>query len=245
VRVGNSAAGQLQLDIYGELMDSVCLYNKYGCPIGYDLWDALGRQLDGLEKHWQLPDDGIRESRGGRHRSTYSALMMWVAFERAMRIDRQRGLPAPIARWRDIANCSYQAVQREGWSPERRAYVQYFGGTTLDASLLVMPLVKFAGPTDPRFPATLDRIGEELVSDNLVRRYEPDGSEGLPGSEGTFNLCSFRYVEALTRTGRIDEGRYVFEKMLATPTTWACSPRRSARPARRWATSRRPSPTSR
>jgi GH15 family glucan-1,4-alpha-glucosidase len=214
VRVGNSAAGQLQLDIYGELMDSVYLYNKYGCPIGYELWEALGRQLDWLEKHWQLPDDGIWESRGGRRRSTYSALMTWVAFERAIRIGRQRGLPAPIAHWRDMANSSYQAVQRDGWSPERRAYVQYLGGTTLDASLLVMPLVKFAGPRDPRFLATLDRIGEELVSDSLVRRYEPDGSDGLPGSEGTFNLCSFWYVEALTRAGRIAEGRYIFEKML-------------------------------
>ena len=98
MRAGNSAAGQLQLDIYGELMDSACLYNKYGRPVGYDLWEALGRQLDGPEKHWQRPDDGIRESPGGRHRSTYSALMMWVAFERAIRIDRQRGLPAPTAR---------------------------------------------------------------------------------------------------------------------------------------------------
>jgi GH15 family glucan-1,4-alpha-glucosidase len=105
-------------------------------------------------------------------------------------------------------------TQRDGWSPDRRAYVQHLGGTTLDASLLVMPLVKFAGPSDPRFLATLDRIGEELVSDSLVRRYEPDGSDGLPGSEGTFNLCSFWYVEALTRAGRIAEGRYVFEKML-------------------------------
>jgi GH15 family glucan-1,4-alpha-glucosidase len=214
VRVGNWAAGQLQLDIYGELMDSVYLYNKYGRPIGYDLWEVLGRQLDWLEKHWQLPDDGIWESRGGRHRSTYSALMTWVAFERAIRIARQRGLPAPIAHWWDIANSSYQAVQREGWSPDRRAYVRYLGGTALDASLLVMPLIKFAGPGDPRFLATLDRIGEELASDSLVRRYEPDGFDGLPGSEGTFNLCSFWYVEALTRAGRIGKGRYVFEKML-------------------------------
>ena len=214
VRVGNSAAGQLQLDIYGELMDSVYLYNKYGSPIGYDLWEALRRQLDWLEKHWQLPDDGIWESRGGQRRSTYSAVMTWVAFERAIRIGRQRGLPAPIAHWRDVANASYEAVQREGWSPDRRAYVQHLGGTRLDASLLVMPLVKFAGPGDPRFVSTLDRISEELVSDSLVRRYETDGSDGLPGSEGTFNLCSFWYVEALTRAGRIPEARYVFEKML-------------------------------
>jgi GH15 family glucan-1,4-alpha-glucosidase len=214
VRVGNSATGQLQLDIYGELMDSVYLYNKYGRTIGYDLWDALGRQLDWLEKHWQLPDAGIWESRGGRHRNTYSALMTWVAFERAIRVARQRGLPAPVARWRDIADSAYLTVQRQGWSPDRRAYVQHLGGTTLDASLLVMPLVKFAGPSDPRFLATLDRIGEELVTDSLVRRSQSSSSDRLPGSEGTFNLCSFWYVEALTRAGRIKEGRYIFEKML-------------------------------
>ncbi len=214
MRVGNSAAGQLQLDIYGELMDSVYLYNKYGRPIGYDLWEALRRQLDWLEKHWQLPDDGIWESRGGRHRSTYSAVMTRVAFERAIRIARQRGLPAPTSRWRDAADMAYKTVQREGWNPDRRACAQHLGGTTLDASLLVMPLVKFAGPGDPRFLSTLARISEELVTDSLVRRYELDGSDGLPGSEGTFNLCSFWYVEALTRAGRIAEGRYVFEKML-------------------------------
>jgi GH15 family glucan-1,4-alpha-glucosidase len=214
VRVGNSAAGQLQLDIYGELMDSVYLYNKYGQPIGYELWEALGRQLDWLEKNWRQPDDGIWESRGGRRRNTYSALMTWVAFERATRITRQRGLPGPVSRWREAADAAYHAVQRQGWSPDRGAYAGQLDGTTLDASVLVMPLVKFAGPSDPRFVSTLDRIGEELASDSLVRRYEPDGSDGLPGSEGTFNLCSFWYVEALTRAGRVAEGRYVFEKML-------------------------------
>jgi GH15 family glucan-1,4-alpha-glucosidase len=215
VRVGNSAAGQLQLDIYGELMDSVYLYNKYGRPIGYDLWDALGRQLDWLEKHWQLPDAGIWESRGSRHRNTYSGVMTWVAFERATRVARQRGLPAPVARWRDIADSAYLTVQRQGWSPDRRAYVQNLGGgKTLDASLLVMPLVKFVGPNDPRFLATLDRIGEELVSDSLVRRNQSNSSDRLHGSEGTFNMCSFWYVEALARAGRIKEGRYIFEKML-------------------------------
>jgi GH15 family glucan-1,4-alpha-glucosidase len=214
VRVGNSAAGQLQLDIYGGLMDSVYLFNKHGRPIAYDLWEALGRQLDWLEKNWQRPDDGIWESRGGRRRHTFSALMTWVAFERAMRIARHRGLPAPVSRWRDAADRAYDTVQRDGWSPDRRAYVQNLGGTTLDASLLLMPMVKFAGPSDPRFLATLDRISGELVTDSLVQRYKLDGSDGLTGSEGTFSLCSFWYVEALTGAGRIQEGRYVFEKML-------------------------------
>ena len=214
VRVGNAAAEQFQIDIYGEVMDSVYLFNKHGHPIAYDLWVALSRQLDWLEKHWEQPDDGIWETRGGRQRFTYSSLMTWVAFERAMRLARQRGLPAPILRWRDCADNAYNTVQRDGWNAERNAYVQYPGSSALDASLLIMPLVKFAGPSDPRFLATLDRISEELVNDSLVRRYETDGSDGLDGDEGTFNLCSFWYVEALTRAGRITESRYVFEKML-------------------------------
>ena len=214
VRVGNAAADQLQIDIYGELMDSVYLFNKHGNPIAYDLWLALSRQLEWLEKHWDQPDDGIWETRGGRQHFTYSTLMTWVAFERAIRIASHRGLPAPITRWRDCANEAYQAVQRDGWNASRRAYVQYPGSSALDASLLIMPLVKFAGPSDPRFLSTLERISAELVNDSLVHRYEADGSDGLTGGEGTFNLCSFWYVEGLTRAGRISESRYVFEKML-------------------------------
>jgi GH15 family glucan-1,4-alpha-glucosidase len=214
VRIGNAAADQFQVDIYGELMDSVYLFNKHGHPIAYDLWVALTRQLNWLESHWELPDDGIWETRGGRQRFTYSSLMTWVAFERATRIATQRGLPAPIVRWRDYAHKAYNTVQRDGWNAQRGAYVQYPGSDALDASLLIMPLVKFAGPSDPRFLSTLDRISDELVTDSLVRRYETDGSDGLDGDEGTFNLCSFWYVEALTRAGRTGESRYVFEKML-------------------------------
>ena len=214
VRIGNAAADQFQVDIYGELMDSVYLFNKHGRPIAYDLWVALTRQLNWLESHWEMPDDGIWETRGGRQRFTYSSLMTWVAFERATRIATQRGLPAPIVRWRDNAHKAYDSVQRDCWNAQRGAYVQYPGSTSLDASMLIMPLVKFAGPSDPRFLSTLDRISDELVTDSLVRRYETDGSDGLDGEEGTFNLCSFWYVEALTRAGRISESRYVFEKML-------------------------------
>jgi GH15 family glucan-1,4-alpha-glucosidase len=214
VRVGNDAARQCQLDIYGELMDSVYLYNKYGSPISWELWSALTRQLEWLAEHWQEPDDGLWEVRGGRERFTYSAVMTWVAFERAQRLARQRGLPAPVIRWRDVGNEAYQQVQEHGWSEDRGSYVQAFGSSRLDAALLVLPLVKFTGPTDPRFLATLDRIGEELVSDSLVQRYEADGWDGLDGKEGSFSLCSFWYVEALTRAGRLTESRLTFEKML-------------------------------
>jgi GH15 family glucan-1,4-alpha-glucosidase len=213
VRIGNAAAEQLQLDIYGELMDSVYLYNKQ-VPISWGLWEALGRQLDWLAAHWEEPDEGIWETRGGRRRFTYSAVMTWVAFERACRISRQRGLPGPTDQWKRVAGNAYAFVQHSGWDPSKAAYVEYPGSDRLDASLLCMPLVKFSGPTDPRFLSTLDRMSTDLVSDSLVRRYAADGSDGITGDEGTFNLCSFWYVEALTRAGRVEEARMVFEKML-------------------------------
>jgi GH15 family glucan-1,4-alpha-glucosidase len=214
VRIGNGAANQLQLDIYGELMDSVYLYNKHGEPISYDLWVALCRQLDWLEAHWEKADHGVWEVRGPMQRFTYSSVMTWVAFERAARIARQRGLPAPLEVWREAADRAYLHVQEQGWSPDKRAYVQYPGSQTLDAGALVMPLVKFSGPSDPRFLATLDHIEHELVTDSLVHRYHADGSDGFLEPEGTFNLCSFWYVEALTRAGRLDQARHTFEKML-------------------------------
>ena len=214
VRIGNGAATQRQLDIHGELMDSVYLYNKFGQPISYDLWVALCRQLDWLQDHWEEADHGVWEVRGPTRRFTYSTLMTWVAFERAGRIARQRGLPAPLETWRAHADRAFLQVQEHGWSPERGAYTQYPGSRTLDAGALVMPLVKFSGPSDPRFIATLDRIEQELVTDSLVHRYHTDGSDGFADPEGTFNLCSFWYIEALTRAGRVDQARHTFEKML-------------------------------
>jgi GH15 family glucan-1,4-alpha-glucosidase len=213
VRIGNNAVGQRQIDVYGELMDSVYLYNRE-VPISYDLWTMLSRRLEWLEKHWQEPDEGIWEVRGPRQRFTYSALMTWVAFDRAQRLARDRGLPAPMERWRKVGGAAYKFVQRECWDPRIGAYMMYPGGEHLDASVLVMPIVGFAGPTDPRFLSTLNRISEQLVSDSLVHRYAITGHDGLDGSEGTFTLCSFWYVDALTRAGRLKEARTVFEKML-------------------------------
>jgi GH15 family glucan-1,4-alpha-glucosidase len=214
VRIGNGAAEQLQLDIHGELMDSVYLFNKRAEPISYDLWVALCRQLEWLDKHWEEPDHGVWEVRGPTRRFTYSTLMTWVAFERATRIAQQRGLPAPLADWRAAADRAYLHVQRECWSPQRNSFVQYPNSLSLDASALVMPLVKFLGPRDPRFLATLDRIEAELVTDSLVHRYKTDGTDGFSDPEGTFTLCSFWYVEALTRAGRLSQARHTFEKML-------------------------------
>ena len=213
VRIGNGAVGQRQLDVYGEIMDSVYLYNKE-VPISYDLWTGLSRRLDWLSRHWTEPDEGIWEIRGPRQRFTYSALMTWVAYERAGRLARDRGLPAPVERWRKLAAQAHRFVQEQCWDPDLKTYVMYPGSQLLDASVLVMPLVKFAGPTDPRFLATLDKISGELVSDSLVNRYALTGADGIADGEGTFSLCSFWYVEALTRAGRVREARMIFEKML-------------------------------
>ncbi|MGQ7294863.1 glycoside hydrolase family 15 protein [Quadrisphaera sp. KR29] len=213
VRIGNNAVGQRQLDVYGELMDSVYLYNRE-VPISWDLWSTLSRRLDWLAANWDTPDEGVWEVRGPRQRFTYSALMTWVAYDRAVRLARSRGLPAPTERWRRLGAKAYRFVQESCWDPDMGAYAMYPGSRTLDASLLVMPLVKFSGPTDPRFLSTLDRISDTLVADSLVSRYAIDGHDGLDDDEGTFNLCSFWYVEALTRAGRLREARLTFDKML-------------------------------
>ncbi len=216
VRIGNGAHDQLQLDVYGELMDAVYLSNKVE-PISWELWSNLRRLLDWLADNWRQPDEGIWEVRGGRRDFVYSRLMCWVAFERAMRMQSQRGLPGDTVRWRTERDAIYEEIMERGWSPEKRAFVQYYGGDVLDASNLLMPLVKFIGPRDPRMLSTLDAIHEELVSDSLVYRYHPTraADDGLSGAdEGSFSLCSFWLVECLTRAGRLGEARLVFEKML-------------------------------
>jgi GH15 family glucan-1,4-alpha-glucosidase len=214
VRIGNAAADQLQLDIYGELIDSVYLYNKHGTPIYHDAWEDLCRIVEWVCEHWDQADEGIWETRGGRRHFTYSRLMSWVAVERAVRIARQRGLPADIVRWMAVRDAIYHQVMERGWHPERRAFVQHYDTDVLDASVLLMPLVKFIAPTDPRWLATLGAISSELVSDSLVYRYNTEASpDGLRGDEGTFSMCSFWYVEALARAGRLDEARLALEKM--------------------------------
>jgi GH15 family glucan-1,4-alpha-glucosidase len=215
VRVGNGAAEQLQLDIYGELMDSVYLYNKYGKPVYHDAWEDLQRIVEWVCDNWDQRDEGIWEVRGGAQDFVYSRLMSWVAIERAIRIARQRGLPADLVRWLDVRDTIYRQIMERGWSERRHAFVQHYDTAHLDASVLLMPLVKFIAPTDPRWLTTLDAISHELVSDSLVYRYNLGAApDGLAGEEGTFSICSFWYVEALARAGRIEEARLAFEKML-------------------------------
>jgi GH15 family glucan-1,4-alpha-glucosidase len=215
VRIGNGAATQRQLDIYGELIDSVYLYNKYGAPIFHETWGSLRRIVDWLCENWDNVDEGIWETRGGQKDFTYSRLMSWVAIERAIRMNRARGLPGDIVRWLAERDRIYNQIMSRGWSDEREAFVQHYGSDVLDASILLMPLVLFIAPRDPRWVSTLDAISDELVSDSLVYRYNIEASpDGLRGEEGTFSMCSFWYVEALTRAGRVDEARLAFEKML-------------------------------
>jgi GH15 family glucan-1,4-alpha-glucosidase len=215
VRIGNGAADQLQLDIYGELIDSVYLFNKYGRPIYHDGWDALSRIVEWVCENWDQPDEGIWEVRGGRQNFVYSRLMSWVAVERAIRVARQRGLPADLVKWLAARDAIYHQIIEKGWNEKRHAFVQHYETDYLDASVLLMPLVKFIAPTDPRWLSTLDAISEELVADSLVYRYNAGASpDGLRGDEGTFSICSFWYVEALARAGRLDDARLAFEKML-------------------------------
>ncbi|MGW5101528.1 glycoside hydrolase family 15 protein [Streptomyces sp. NPDC004100] len=215
VRVGNAAAGQLQLDIYGALVDSIYLYDKWAQPISSAQWDDVCHLVDWVCDHWDQPDEGVWETRGGRKNFLYSRLMCWVAIERAIRLANRRGLPADHRRWRQARDAVYRRIMDRGWSERRHAFVQHEASDVLDASVLMMPLAKFIAPTDPKWLSTLDVLTEELVSDSLVYRYDPGASpDGLRGDEGTFSICSFWYVEALVRAGRLDEARLAFEKML-------------------------------
>jgi GH15 family glucan-1,4-alpha-glucosidase len=225
VRVGNAAHHQLQLDIYGELMDSVYLFNKYGSPIGYDAWAHLRGLVDWVCENWRQEDHGVWEVRGSRRHFVYSRLMCWVALDRGLRLADKRSLPTDRVRWLRVRDEIYEEVMLRGWDPDRRTFVQAYGSRVLDASSLLMPLVFFSAPNDPRTLATVDAIRKPvalggLAADGLVYRYDPrEAPDGLKGTEGAFSMCSFWLVEALTRAGRTDprrleDARLLFEQML-------------------------------
>ena len=225
VRIGNGAYDQLQLDIYGELMDSVYLFNRYGEPISYDFWTKLRQMTNWVCDNWRLADEGIWETRGGRQQFVYSKLMCWVMLDRALKLSELRSFPSERQHWIATRDEIYEEIQSRGWSEKRQAFVQHYGSESLDASNLIMPLVFFMSPTDPRMLSTIDAINRSpqqggLVSDSLVYRYNHEQfTDGLTGHEGTFNMCTFWLVEALTRAGwgdsrRLDQARLMFEKML-------------------------------
>lgn len=215
VRIGNGASQQLQLDIYGELLDSVYICNKFE-PISYDFWTHLAGLIDWVCEHWRLPDYGIWEVRGGVYEFLYSRVMCWVAIDRGVRLAQKRSFPAPLDRWVRIRDEIYRDIYEHFWDENLGTFVQFKGAKAVDASALLMPLVKFIGPTDPRWCRTLKVINQRLVEDSLVYRYNvmKGAQDGLPGREGTFTMCSFWNVECLARAGDLKLARFYFEKTL-------------------------------
>jgi GH15 family glucan-1,4-alpha-glucosidase len=215
VRIGNGAADQLQLDIYGEAMNSVYEAHRRGLRIGHPGWMHLRQIADWLLANWDRPDEGIWETRGGRQDFTYGRFMSWVALDRIIRMARDLGLPADVDRLSINRDQIYDQLHQRAWNPQKQAFVQHYDTDVLDASVLLMPTVGFVSPTDPMWQSTLRAIDHELVSDSLVYRYDPKASpDGLQGHEGTFSICTFWYVDALTRSGRVDDARLVFDKMM-------------------------------
>jgi GH15 family glucan-1,4-alpha-glucosidase len=215
VRIGNGAAGQLQLDIYGEAMDSIYRADQLGLHAGHQGWEKVRDLLNWVSDNWDQPEEGIWETRGGRQNFTYGRLMNWVALDRGIRMATAHGRPAPLDRWRAERDAIYNQIMDRGWSPARRAFRQHYDTDVLDASLLRMSTTGFITPTDPMWTSTLEAMDGELVTDSLVYRYDPEASpDGLRGSEGTFSLCTFAYVTSLAEAGQLDKARVTFAKML-------------------------------
>ena len=214
VRIGNGAADQLQLDIYGEALDAILTGVQNGVPIAHKGWVGLTRLMDWVADNWDQPDEGVWETRGGRRDFTFGRVQCWVALDRAVRLAERHGWPAHVDTWRTERDKIYNQVMERGWNPKVQAFTQHYGTEVLDSSLLFMPLEGFIAPTDPMWLSTLEGMDRELVSDSLVYRYNPAASpDGLHGDEGTFSLCTFLYVDALARAGRLDDAVLTFEKM--------------------------------
>jgi len=216
VRIGNAASGQLQLDIYGELMDAIYLSNKYGDGISHDNWKGIWRILEWLGKNWNRPDEGIWEVRGGRKPFLHSRLMCWVAFDRAIRLGQKRSLAAPFAEWLTTRDAISEDIFTNFWDESLKTFVQYQGSKDVDASALLMPLMRFISPVDPRWLSTMSAIEKTLTEDSLVYRYDTVDNpvDGLRGHEGSFTACSFWFIEALARSHQVEKARLLFDKML-------------------------------
>jgi GH15 family glucan-1,4-alpha-glucosidase len=216
VRIGNAAYQQLQLDIYGEMMDSIYLANKYGDPISSAGWQEVQRMLEWLGENWQRPDEGIWEVRGGAREFLHSRLMCWVAFDRAVRLAQKRSLSAPFKAWLQARDAIREDIFTNFWDPDLQSFVQSKGTKNLDASVLLMPLVRFISPVDPMWRSTMKAIEARLVEDTLVHRYEAERTnvDGIPGGEGSFTPCSFWYIECLARAGELEKAQLLFEKLL-------------------------------
>lgn len=220
VRIGNEADKQLQMDIYGELLDTIYIFNMYHRPITFELWEIICKEVKIVIKKWRQPDHGIWEIRNEKHEFLHSRLMCWVAMDRAIKIGQHRSFPFPQAEWITVRNEIYEDIFNNFWNEELKCWAQYKDGNkvcdTVDASVLLMPLVHFVTPEEPRWISTLAAVDKQLRLDVLVYRYNNDVNkiDGLDGEEGTFTMCSFWYIECLAKAGRIDEAVENFEKMI-------------------------------
>jgi GH15 family glucan-1,4-alpha-glucosidase len=216
VQVGNGIYNQLQLDLYGAVLDAAYLYNKHGTPLDYEDWQSLRSLLGWLSENWHQPDAGMWDVRDRREHFVSSKVFSWVALDRGIRLARQRGLPADEEVWIDQRDAIYEEIMSRGWNTKRGSFVRHYSSEGLDASLLLMPVVDFVGPTDPRWLATLDRVQKELTYDVLVERYEGESTSDAPEDDhGAFGVCSFWLVECLTRAGHLQEARLALEKMFS------------------------------
>ncbi|HTR93121.1 MAG TPA: glycoside hydrolase family 15 protein [Trebonia sp.] len=214
VRIGNGAADQLQLDIYGEALDALYYFAEQGAQIGHRGWTELSRIIDWVADNWDQPDEGVWETRGGRKDFTYGRFQCWVALDRAIRLAEDTGRPSNLAKWIVERDRLYNQIMDRGWNAGVGAFTQHYSTDVLDSALLFMPLEGFVAPQDPMWQSTLRAMDKQLVSDSLVYRYNPAASpDGLHGDEGTFSLCTFLYVDALARSGRLDDAILTFEKM--------------------------------
>jgi len=216
VRIGNAAYQQLQLDIYGEMMDAIYLANKYGDAISNAGWLDVQRILIWLGKNWQRPDEGIWEVRGGAKEFLHSRLMCWVAFDRALRLAQKRSLAGPLGEWLHTRDAIRADIFANFWDEELQSFVQSKGSKDLDASVLLMPMMRFISPVDPMWSSTMRAIEGRLIEDTLVYRYEAERThvDGIPGGEGSFTACSFWYIECLARAGELEKAQLLFEKLL-------------------------------
>jgi GH15 family glucan-1,4-alpha-glucosidase len=215
VRIGNAASAQLQLDVYGELMDAAYQELQNGLARPGASWNIQRGLIGHLAEIWEQPDESIWEVRGGPRHFTFSKAMAWVAMDRAIRGAEEFHLPAKLDEWRALRTRIHDQVCREGYNAQKRSFVQYYGGTELDASLLLLPIVGFLPADDPRIRGTVEAIQRELMVDGLVMRYRTHGDvDGLPPGEGVFLACSFWFVDNLVLQGRRDEARALFERLV-------------------------------
>ncbi|MEN0053796.1 MAG: glycoside hydrolase family 15 protein [Mucilaginibacter sp.] len=216
VRIGNAAVNQLQIDIYGELIDTIYIYNKSYKPITFEFWSLICQLVDAVIRDWQLPDHGIWEIRSEKREFLHTRLMCWVAMDRAIKIAEDRSFPYPVLEWTEVRDKIYTDIYHNFWNEDIKAWVQYKGASVVDASVLLMPLTHYISPLEPRWLLTMDAIENNLKLDVLLYRYQnaAEKIDGLDGEEGTFNLCSFWYIEALAKSGKIDQAVESFEKMM-------------------------------